>query len=306
MKSWRAITRSTSLAIAFCTTLLVVPGAGAETDNAQSEKPIIGINMDVQSGNPDTYRMMPHYVDAITKSGGIPVMIPPMPESECAELVSRLDGVMMIGGNDYPPDLYKQEAHKTVVPMADARWKFDMMLVKEVLKSGKIPFLGICAGCQALNIGAGGSLVQDIPSHYTESKIMHSSAKGWQEGFNKHVVKAEDGTIISKFIGKDGLKVVTSHHQCVDKVGEGLRVAARTDDGVIESVEAKDKGFIVGVQWHPERDFESNQALFKEFIKQGQLRRAARKQERVTQGETYERALNSLVKTGANEDIYER
>lgn len=283
MRRSRIIFRSTSMALALCAALLAVPGARAETDVAQNDKPIIGINMDVQAGSPETFRILPDYVNAITKSGGIPIVIPPMPEKECAELVSRLDGVMMIGGNDYPPALYKQEAHKTSVPMVETRSNFDMLLVKEVLKDGKIPFLGICAGCQALNIGSGGSLVQDIPSHFKDSKVQHASPRGWQEGFNKHVVKPEEGTKISKIIGQDGLKVVTSHHQCVDKVGEGLRVAARTDDGVIESVEAKDKDFVVGVQWHPERDFETNQKLFREFIQQGQRRKAARSAEQVSQ-----------------------
>lgn len=278
-RTMRTIARSASIAAAVCATLLAVPGVKAETETAQADKPVIGINMDVEAGKPDTYRIIPTYVEAITKSGGIPVVIPPMPEKECSELVSRLDGVMMIGGNDYPPALYKQEVHSSVVPMAEARSNFDMILVKEVLKDGKIPFLGICAGCQALNIGSGGSLVQDIPSHYKDSKVMHASPKGWQHGLAKHTVKAEEGTRIAKIIGKDGRQVVTSHHQCVDKVGNGLRVAARTEDGVIESVESTDKDFVVGVQWHPERDFETNRDLFAEFVKQSQRRKAARKSE---------------------------
>lgn len=275
----RTIALSTAMAIAFSATLLAVPNAEAETETAQADKPVIGINMDVEAGKPETYRIIPTYVDAITKSGGIPVVIPPMPEKECSELVSRLDGVMMIGGNDYPPALYKQEVHSSVVPMAETRSNFDMILVKEVLKDGKIPFLGICAGCQALNIGSGGSLVQDIPSHYKESKVMHASPKGWQHGLAKHTVKAEDGSRIGKIIGKEGRQVVTSHHQCVDKVGGGLQVAARTEDGVIESVESKEKDFVIGVQWHPERDFETNRDLFAEFVKQSQRRKAARKSE---------------------------
>lgn len=278
----KTIAHLTASTIALVAALLVVPASNAETDNTQDDRPMIGINMDVEAGTPNTYRIVPAYVDAITKAGGIPVMIPPMPEEQVSELVSRLDGVMMIGGNDYPPALYKQEPHKSVVPMEEARHTFDMVLVKEVLKNGKIPFLGICAGCQALNIGSGGSLIQDIPSHYTDSKVKHSSEKGWQVGFNKHIVKPEDGTIISTLIGKDGLNVVTSHHQCVDQVGEGLRIAARTEDGVIESIESsKDKNFVVGVQWHPERDFDSNQALFKEFIKRGQEARQSKTQGRL-------------------------
>jgi len=255
-------------------TLAAVPAFAQESDTSSRVRPLIGINMDVQSGSPKTYRIIPDYVNAITKSGGIPISIPPMPEEQLRELLDRLDGVMMIGGNDYPPSLYKEEQHKTVVLMDEDRSNFDLMLVKEVLANGKIPFLGICAGCQALNIGSGGSLVQDIPSHYTESKVKHASPKGWQTGFNKHTVKPEEGSHVSKYIGKDGLNVVTSHHQCINKVGDGLRVAARTEDGVIESVEATDKDFVVGVQWHPERDYDSNEKLFKELVN-----RASKRQE---------------------------
>lgn len=265
--------------VATLLTVAVSNANAAETaDDGDAARPIIGINMDVQSGSPKTYRILPDYVNAITKAGGIPVVLAPMPETQLTELLKRIDGVMMIGGNDYPPDLYKQTADKTVVPMDIDRSTFDMSLVKAVLKNGRIPFLGICAGCQALNIGSGGSLVQDIPTHYKESKVLHSSPKGWQVGFNKHHIKPEPGSNLSKIIDKDGLLVVTSHHQCVDKVGEGLRIAARTEDGVTESIESTDKNFVVGVQWHPERDFDTNKELFKEFIKQGRLHNQSKMQ----------------------------
>jgi len=250
----------------------------ADVDDNDGVSPVIGINMDVEAGKPKTFRILPDYVNAITKAGGIPVAIPPMPEKELTLLLKRLDGVMMIGGNDYPPDLYKQTADKTVVPMDIDRSTFDMSLVKAVLSNGRIPFLGICAGCQALNIGSGGSLVQDIPTRFTESKVLHASPKGWQVGFNKHHIKPEPGSNLAKIIDKEGLLVVTSHHQSVDKIGDGLRIAARTEDGVTESIESTDKAFVMGVQWHPERDFESNKELFKEFIKQGRLHNQSRMQ----------------------------
>ncbi len=272
-------TIATAFSVVTLLTVAATSSLAAETvDESETFKPMIGINMDVEAGKPKTFRILPDYVNAITKAGGIPVVIAPMPEAQLTELLKRLDGVMMIGGNDYPPELYKQTADKTVVPMDIDRSTFDMSLVKAVLNNGRIPFLGICAGCQALNIGSGGSLVQDIPTRFAESKVMHSSPKGWQVGFNKHQIKPEPGSNLSKIIDKDGLLVITSHHQSVDKVGNGLRIAARTDDGVTESIEATDKNFVMGVQWHPERDFETNKALFKEFIKQGRLHNQSKMQ----------------------------
>ncbi len=254
----------------------LAPGeAIADTDKSKSDKPLIGINLDVEAGKPKQYRIVPPYVDAIKRAGGIPILIPPLAQEDLPALIDQLDGVLMIGGNDYPPEMYKQTAHETSVPMESERAEFDIALVKAVLKNGQIPFLGICAGCQALNIGAGGTLVQDIPSHYKESQVRHASPEGWQKGFNKHIVKPEEGCNLSKIIGKE-LLVVTSHHQCIDKVGDGFNIAARTADGVIESIESKDGRFIVGVQWHPERDFDVNQALFGELIKKSKAARQAR------------------------------
>lgn len=279
---------SVTISITLVTLLVVSPNSASGADTVGKEtgdgiKPMIGINMDVEAGKPKTYRILPDYVNAITRAGGIPVVIAPIPEEQLTDLLKRLDGVMMIGGNDYPPDLYKQTADKTVVPMDIDRSTFDMSLVKEVLSNGRIPFLGICAGCQALNIGSGGSLVQDIPSRFTDSKVLHSSPKGWQVGFNKHQIKPEPGSNLSKIIDKDGLLVVTSHHQCVDKVGDGLRIAARTEDGVTECIESKDKDFIMGVQWHPERDFDTNKELFKWFINQARSHNLSKKQTQIAQ-----------------------
>lgn len=278
--------RSTIAASVLFMTLLLVPAVCEPASAAEDAvKPVIGINTDVVGGKPGSYRILPDYVSAVKKAGGIPVLIPPMADEDLSTLIGQIDGVMMIGGNDYPPSLYEQAPHQSVVPMEDERANFDIAIVREVLKNGRIPFLGICAGCQALNIGAGGSLVQDIPTRYADSKVSHSGPRGWQVGFNKHVVKPEPGSALASFIGNTGLNVVTSHHQSVDRVGEGFRVAARTEDGVIESIESKDRDFIVGVQWHPERDFETNQKLFNEFIKRGRIHKQARTQGNASSGQ---------------------
>ncbi len=263
------------LALSLIVSALAAGEVAADTEKGKNDKPLIGINVDVQPGNPKQYRIVPSYVDAIKRSGGIPILIPPIASEDLPALINQLDGVLMIGGNDYPPALYKQDPHETSVPMDPERAEFDIALVKEVLRNGHTPFLGICAGCQALNIGSGGTLIQDIPSHFKDSKVKHASPDGWQNGFNKHIVKSVEGSTMSKIIDKE-LMVVTSHHQCVDRVGEGFKVAARTADGVLESIESKDGRFIVGVQWHPERDFEVSQPLFAEFIKKSRAARQER------------------------------
>lgn len=241
-----------------------------------SNKPLIGINCDVQGEKPRKIGLSHLYVEAVQKAGGIAVLLPPMAPADLNTVLPHLDGVLMIGGDDYPPALYGEKPHASVSIMDKTRSDFDMALVKAAIAQKDMPFLGICAGCQALNIGAGGSLIQDIPSHRPESKVMHASKDGWQKGFNSHIVDFAEGSKLSKILGHKAASEPTSHHQCVDKLGQGLKAAASTADGVVEAVEMPDRSFVLGVQFHPERAFERNQKLFEEFVQSARLRQSER------------------------------
>ncbi|MBX9685198.1 MAG: gamma-glutamyl-gamma-aminobutyrate hydrolase family protein [Candidatus Obscuribacterales bacterium] len=259
-----AAQKRTGIKTAVLVTILVQTSSSqaAETE----EKPVIGINTDISGDKPEESRVQSTYIDAIRKAGGIPVLLAPLPEAELRQILKRIDGVLMIGGDDYPPSLYKQESHPTVQLMKTARSDFDISLARMLLKTQEIPVLGICAGAQALNIASGGSLKQDIPSMNPDSKIKHSSPQGWQKGFSKHLVSFEHKSKIAAALKQEKLEVVSSHHQCVDKVGDSFKITAQADDGVAEAIEAKSPRFMVGVQWHPERDYESNAGLFREFV----------------------------------------
>lgn len=248
--------------------LLFSSGICAAAEAAEENcLPTIGINTDIDGEKPEIARVNTQYLDAVIKAGAVPVLLPPMPEGQLRSILPKLDGILMIGGDDYPPSLYKQEKHPSVSTMKSKRSQFDMLLASEALKQKGMPFLGICAGCQALNIASGGSLMQDIPSGKPESKIKHSSPEGWKKGFSKHPVQLEKNSKLAGIFGETSLEVVSSHHQCVDKTGENLKLAARAEDGVCEAIEKSGDDFVVGVQWHPERDYESNQKLFGEFVK---------------------------------------
>lgn len=251
--------------------LLLVLFVGSSCTRAAGEtsaiKPVIGINTDIDGDSPEVSKINTQYIDAIGKAGGIPVLLPPMSADDLAQILPKLDGVMMIGGDDYPPSLYKQEKDPAVSIMKSKRSDFDMILAKAVLACKGMPFLGICAGCQALNIASGGSLTQDIPSMKPESKVKHASPNGWKSGFQKHAVMLEKESKLASALGQTSFDVVTSHHQCVDATGEGLTVSARSADGLTEAIESKaGDRFLLGVQWHPERDFGSNQKLFETFV----------------------------------------
>jgi Predicted glutamine amidotransferases len=159
--------------------------------------------------------------------------------------------------------------------MPKERSDYDVELARAVLKTDRLPLLGICAGCQVLNIASGGSLIQDIPSHKPDSKVTHRGP----QGAVRHTVTLVSGSKLAKIYEKTSFEVPTAHHQCVGKLGSQLKVAANTEDGIVESVENTERPFVVGVQWHPERDFENNEALFKEFVKQCSKYNLARKEQ---------------------------
>lgn len=229
-------------------------------------KPIVGINVDLKLGPPPEAALQIPYLEAIEKSGGIPVMIPPLNDEDLRRVLSRIDGLMFIGGADYSPKRYCEEPDESVKLIHERREGFDFLLLDEALKESRLPILGICLGCQLLNIGLGGSLLQDIPKHFPESKVPHASPNGWEVGFNNHDVVVQKDSKIYNIYKKDRFGVSTSHHQAINRVGKGLKIVAHSDDGVVEAIEYPERKFVIGVQWHPERDYEGNKPLFDEFI----------------------------------------
>lgn len=266
----------TTLSLLLATTF-IFSAQSSLAEESSGKRPIIGINTDIQGDVPRKAVIYVQYLEAVRKAGGIPVLLPPMSKDELAAVLPKIDGILMIGGDDYPPSLFNQKQHESVSLMNQQRADFDMLLAAAVLADKSIPALGICAGCQALNIASGGDLVQDIPSAHPESKVNHRSPDPWKKGFNKHQVSFTPSSKIAAALKSDKLDVVTSHHQCVGKPGKDFLVTAKSDDGLVEAIEQPGERFLIGVQWHPERDFESNRALFEEFIKQAGKRSAQEK-----------------------------
>jgi gamma-glutamyl-gamma-aminobutyrate hydrolase PuuD len=236
-------------------------------------KPIIGINADVDRSN-NSAIVQHFYFDAILQSGGIPVIIPPMPEEDLDRVLAQINGLMLIGGPDYNPKHWGEEPHSTTKMCATMRDEFDIRLIQRAVVGTNMPVLGICAGSQALNIGLGGSLIQDIPSHIPSSEVVHSGA-GSADGSLKHHVVIDPNSRLGKIYGISELKVPTSHHQSVNRLGSGLKAVAYADDKIVEAVEYPDKDFVIGVQWHPERDYAGNRRLFDTFIEHAAKRTPA-------------------------------
>lgn len=229
-------------------------------------KPIIGINLDVRGGPPEHAQVQANYYKAIQSSGGIPVLIPPMSDEDIDQLLGSIAGLLFIGGDDYCPSNYGEEAHERVERCHPYRDDFDNRLMKLALEQEAMPILGVCAGAQLMNIRLGGSLIQDIASQ-VDAAADHTSKNPWLNGFNRHSVKLAPNSKLAEIYRSTSIEVVSSHHQAMRRLGTDLTAVAWADDGIVEAIESTTRSFLLGVQWHPERDYDGNVPLFAEFVK---------------------------------------
>jgi putative glutamine amidotransferase len=179
------------------------------------------------------------YLQAVERAGAVPVVLPPC-VSDLESLIARLDGVCLSGGPDLDPEAYgARDRHAELGPTEPSLDAFELALARAAIERG-MPLLGICRGAQALNVACGGTLHQHLPGH-------RQSEPGCQV---THEVEVLPRTRLAGLIGPGIVAVNSFHHQAVDRVGRGLRVAARAADGTVEAIEGA--GFAIGVQWHAE------------------------------------------------------
>jgi gamma-glutamyl-gamma-aminobutyrate hydrolase PuuD len=186
------------------------------------------------------------YSDAVAASGGAVVLVPPV-AAGVADVVGALDGLIVSGGADVDPVHYAQPAHEAAGPFRPDRDDAELALVRTAV-ARRLPLLGICRGMQVLNVALGGTLSQHLPDR--AGTLAH---QGPEPGvFTSRTVKLEADSWLGRAIG-DEAATACHHHQAVDRLGDGLRVVARADDGTVEAVETVDGSPIAGVQWHPEQ-----------------------------------------------------
>lgn len=161
-------------------------------------------------------------------------------------------GVVFTGGADIDPALYGAEQLRPLCGTIDrARDDFEFALLERA-RSHSMPVLGICRGLQLVNVASGGSLIADIPSHMASS-LEHRKLGDTD---SEHAIEIEAGTTLGKMLRAWEGTVNSAHHQAIERLGSGIRVAATAPDGIIEAVETdapETSGFLVAVQWHPER-----------------------------------------------------
>lgn len=204
------------------------------------------------------------YVHAVERAGGRALLVPPSDEG-VEETLEALDGLIFSGGSDLDPELYGQEAHAETFGVVRERDTAELALLVAALERD-MPVLAICRGSQVLNVARGGDLVQHLPDVVGDEKHKHTPGN-----FADHEVSVEDGTQLASVLGERA-PVKSHHHQGFGRVGEGLRVAARAEDGTIEAVEDPERRFAVGVLWHPEAGEDAQ--LFEELVRQAEQYRA--------------------------------
>jgi putative glutamine amidotransferase len=245
----------------------------------ESPRPLIGINTDYFAAT-KTYsahaRVNAGYFDAVLAAGGLPILLPPLgKEAEIDALLDKVDGILLTGGLDMDPRRNGQALTSSIQLMADRRDTSDRLLVRRVVER-QIPVLAIGVGMQQLNVFTGGTLLLHLPIDVPKA-LPHFDPAG---GPHRHIVMLEPDTRIDEIYGGGELRVNSRHHQAVNTVGKGMRVGARSPDGVIEAIEAIDQDwFCLGVQWHPEADTASalDMQMFECFV-QATVRESSRMQ----------------------------
>ena len=200
-----------------------------------------------------------NYENAIRAAGGEFVT------RHCPEVDLSFDGLLLTGGGDVYPCHYGQEDRGCVLLDSD-RDRTELALARAYLEAGK-PILGICRGCQILNVALGGTLVQDLGEHLN---LFHRRITADKV----HPIRADEGSLLHTLYGA-AFPINSAHHQAVDAPGKGVIVTARSESGVAECIELAGKP-VLGVQFHPERmtgshlrpDTVNGAAIFQWFLTQ--------------------------------------
>jgi putative glutamine amidotransferase len=204
------------------------------------------------------------YMRAIEAAGGIPVVVPPLAAEALAPLLSQVAGVCLSGGPDLDPVTYGELRHELTGPTWEELDRFELGLARAADAHG-LPILAICRGMQVLNVSRGGSLHQHLPD-LASNRVEHRQPE--ISGRPTHWISIDQTSRLSEILGAQRKMVNSFHHQAVASLGERLRVTAKASDGTVEAIEATDRDFVLGVQWHAEClvGQREHAALFRTFV----------------------------------------
>ena len=195
-------------------------------------------------------RLNAAYVRALESAGLVPIVLPPLGTAGASvRVLDAVAGLVLSGGEDVEPSRYGATPHPELGPVNCARDETELALLARARELG-MPTLAICRGVQVVNVGLGGTLIQDLPSQRQDTAAHEMND---ERDSRVHGVRVDPASHLAAILGVHSLRVNSIHHQAVDQLGEAMRVSALADDGTIEGVESDDPAWwMVGVQWHPE------------------------------------------------------
>jgi putative glutamine amidotransferase len=221
-------------------------------------KPIVGITR---------CSSLDDYVASVEQSGGR-VRVLEVTES-AKKVIGEVHAVLLTGGGDVDPAFYGEDRHPSVHDAEPGRDEFEIDLARRAMEAN-VPLLAICRGTQVLNVAAGGTLVQDIPSAVT-TDLLHAVPQ--PKDNVAHKVTVAPGSKLHQALGDavdaaHTCRVNSRHHQSVGRVGLNLTPSATAPDGIVEAIEAAQADFCIGVQWHPENFWKTGEfrGLFQSFL----------------------------------------
>jgi gamma-glutamyl-gamma-aminobutyrate hydrolase PuuD len=222
-----------------------------DSDGAAPHRPVIGLTAYTEQvrylGWDVEASLLPStYVDAIIRSGGVPVLLPPV-DGGADAVISTLGGLVLAGGGDVDAAQYGEVAHQANYGVRPARDAFELALLRAALDCD-LPMLMVCRGMQLLNVAFGGSLTQHLPD-----VVGHEGHRPQPGVFGPVQVRLAAESRVGMILGTDA-QVLCQHHQALGRVAHDLDVVGWAQDGTVEAVELPGRTFVLGVQWHPEQD----------------------------------------------------
>jgi putative glutamine amidotransferase len=231
-------------------------------------KPLIGLTTSLMHNvnRRPAFGINEPYARSISNAGGLPLLIPiNLPDEDIDTLLPHLDGILFTGGGDIDPRQYGNMPHLKIMGINNERDRLEIHLIRIALQAGK-PLLGICRGCQVINVALGGSLYEHLPDQFSNT-VTHDNHDQPRD-YLAHQVEITPGTRLAHILSAETNKVNSLHHQGVRRLAQELHASAYAPDGLIEAFELPAYPFGLAVQWHPEelQEYAPMRLLFREFV----------------------------------------
>ncbi len=234
------------------------------------EMPLIGISGSMEG---DRIFLLRAYFSAIASAGGIPVLLDPdLEERAVAECVRALDGLLLAGGGDVEPHRFGETPIPELGEPTPVRDGFEIALLEAAASRDGMPVLGICRGLQVMNVAAGGTLYQDLPSQHPgrgTDLLEHKQTLPYEQP--SHSITLQNECWLYPLCGQAHWSVNSMHHQAIHRVAPAYQVVATSPDGVVEAIQHRQRPHWQAVQWHPERLSDGlSKGLFATFVQSAQ------------------------------------